>query len=193
MHLSARLLTAACVSVVLLCIASLLVGAWTANRDAETALQQYTDTEALLALPPVDVSALEAERDDVRASFSAVEALLKPPSVNPASDAATTLLVRRATDGGLAVKGIVSAPSSEAKNGLVTYDVEGLRMIVEGSAGKLLAFLTALGNDEPGFIPALTSMTVNDNDVARAEISFNVYVKIPEPTPVAPAAGSKPQ
>jgi hypothetical protein len=190
MHLPARALTGACVVVVLLCIASLLVGAWTAQRDTDAALQRYTDTQALLALPQTDITVLETERDAAKAALAAAEAQLAPPSVDPSSDDATSLLVRRATEAGLAVKGIASAPMGEATNGPIKYDVVGIRVIVEGNVGRVLDLLIGLGKEEPGLIPALTSMTTSDTDVTRAEISFNVYTKQVEPTPVAPPAGS---
>jgi hypothetical protein len=186
LHVPARVLTAVCAAAVLLSIASLLAGAWKAERDQETALRRYTDAQALLALPPVDTSALEQELAASKDALAVAQDLARPPSVDPSSDAATTLLVRRAAAAGLNVRGLASAPESQVKNGEVAYDVEAIRMTVEGGVSQLAGFLKQLGDSEPGLIPSLTAMTVDDGNVARAEIVFSVYAKVAEPTPVAP-------
>jgi hypothetical protein len=190
MVIPARVLTAACVVAVLASIASLMVGAWDARRDKNEALQRYADTQALLALPPIDVEELRASRDAAVAARAGAEDLLAPPSVDPSSDDATTLLVQSAGAAGLVVRGIVSAPPAEVKRELVTYEASGLRMTVEGSPSQVIAFLTTLGEDEPGLIPTLTTMTTDDRNVSRAEITFNVYTKVVPPTPIAPAPGA---
>lgn len=187
LHVPARVLTAACVVAVLVSLASILIGTWSAQHDEETALRRYEDAEALLALPPVDITSLQEEVTASKAALAAAQALAKPASVDPSSDAATSLLVRRASESGLSVRGIASAPASHAKNGEVTYDVSGIRMSVEGAVTQMVDLLYRLGEDEPGLIPSLSSMTVDEKNVARAEVIFSVYAPVPTPTPV-PAA-----
>jgi hypothetical protein len=182
-----RVLTAVCILAVLFSLAAVLAGAWDAQLEEDAALQRNADIEALLALPPVDTAALETERDLAKADLADAQAQLEPPSVDPASDTATALLVERATTGGLAVRGVARVPAAEIKNEALTYDVEGIRMTVEGSVNQVLGFLTRLAADEPGLIPSLGSMTVDERNVARAEITFSVYTEVaPTPVPTPP-------
>ncbi len=185
LHVPARVLTAVCVVAVLLSIGSLFAGTWKAHNDEETALRRYADAEALLALPPVDTTGLENELAGSKAALATAEALALPPSVDPSSDAATSLLIQRATASALNVRGLASAPSSQVKNAEATYDVEGIRMTVEGGVSQLVDFLTQLGEAEPGLIPTITSMSVNEANTAHAEIVFSVYTLVIPPTPVA--------
>ena len=185
LHVPARVLTAVCVAAVVISLVSVIVGAWDARRDEDVALARYADAEALLALPPVDTTGLQQELDAANLALATAQALAQPPSVDPSSDAATSLLVRRASDAGLTVRGIASVPDSQVKNAEVVYDVSGLRMTVEGGVTQVIAFLEGLGKTEPGLIPSLTSMTVDDKSVAHAEIVFNVYTLNIPPTPAA--------
>jgi hypothetical protein len=190
LHVPARVLTGACVVAVLISLASILIGTWSAQQDEQTALRRYQDAEALLALPPVDTTALQEEVTASKDALATAQALAKPASVDPSSDAATSLLVRRAAESGLGVRGIASAPASQAKHGEVTYDVSGIRMSVEGAVTQLIDLLHRLGQDEPGLIPSLSSMTIDEKNVARAEVIFSVYAPVPTPTPVpAPPGG----
>src|SRR3990172_11448011 len=116
LHIPARVLTAACVVTVLVSLASVLLGTWDAKKDEGIALTRYADAEALLALPPVDTTGLETGLEVSRLALATAQALAQPPSVDPSSDAATSLLVRRASDAGLNVRGIDSAPASQTKN-----------------------------------------------------------------------------
>lgn len=179
-------LTAVCIAAVSLGVLSLIVGAWDARRDEERAAQRYTDAQAILALPPVDLSELEAQRDAAAAELNVAEAQLAAPSVDPASDAATTLLVTRATAAGLQVRGIASVPDGEIKNDMTTYDVAGIRMTIEGSANQITKFLADLGEDEPGLIPELSTLTTDDRGLSRAEVTFSVFSAVPTPTAVPP-------
>ena len=179
-------LTLVCVVAVVLGVLSLLIGTWDAKRDEEAAAQRYTDAQALLALPPIDVTSLEADRDTANAALADAEAQLAPPSVDPSSDEATTLLVTRATSAGLTVRGVASVPDGEIKNDMTTYDVAGLRMTVEGNVSQINKFLADLGRDEPGLIPNLAAMTTDDRGLSRAEITFSVYSAVPTPTAVPP-------
>ena len=162
MHIPARVLTTVCVVVTLAAVASVLAGIWTAQRDEKAALRRFDDGQALLALPVVDTSALQAE---LATSKNAV------------------------TEAGLKVGGVASVAPGMSKNGEIAYDVEGLRMTVDGSVDQITRFLGALRLEEPGLVPALNTMTISDTNVARAEIIFNFYSVIVPPTPVAPRAG----
>ena len=189
MHIPARVLTAVCVVVTLAAVASVLAGIWTAQRDEKAALRRFDDAQALLALPVVDTSALQADLTAVQNAVATAEALVGPPSVDPSSDASTALLVGRAAAAGLTVGAVASVAPSEAKNGQIGYDIEGLRMTVDGSVGQITAFLAKLRQDEPGLVPILNTMTIDDKALARAEVVFNVYTEVVPPTPVAPQAG----
>lgn len=182
-----RVLTAACAIAVVLSLASLLVGAWDARRDREDALRRHVDAQALLALPPVDLDALQAERDEAAAALADVEAALLPPSIDPASDAATALLVRSSEESDLRVTGVNRVPASQLKDGPLTYDVEGIRITVQGTPGQVSSFLSRMEREEPGFIPSLGGFTVDNKDLATAELVFNVYTEVVQPTPVAVA------
>ena len=189
MHIPARVLTAACVAVTVAAVAAVVAGIWTAQRDEQAALRRFDDAQALLALPVVDTSALQAELAASKNAVATAQALAAPPSVDPSSDASTALLVRRATEAGLKVGGVASVAPGMSKNGEIAYDVEGVRMTVDGSVDQITRFLGALRLEEPGLVPALNTMTISDTNVARAEIIFNFYSVIVPPTPVAPRAG----
>ena len=63
-------------------------------------------------------------------------------------------------------------------------------MTLEGSVQTLIAFLAALNELEPGVMPALASLTIDDEAKGLLDVTFNVYTKVPAPTPVAPAGGT---
>jgi hypothetical protein len=186
-HFRGQILMAVCGLAVLLALGSVIVGTWQARADEQAALQRYADAEALLALPPVDIDALQAERDAAVADLEAARAQLQPPSVDPSSDAATTLLVERATAGGLTVRGVSSVPPGEARVGDAAYDLAGVRMILEGNVGSLISFLAVLHEQEPGVMPALNSLTTDENGLSVMDVSFNVYTEVATATPVVPA------
>jgi len=188
--ISARVLSAICAGAVVVAMASVIIGAWDANREEEAALQRYADTEALLALPPVDTAALETQRDEARRSLAAAEALLEPPSIDLASDEATILLVSAAGDAGLNVRSVARVAPSELKRDAVIFDIEGVRLTVEGSVSDVLTFIGRLHLAEPGFIPALGSMTIDDRGVATTEVTVNAYTKQALPTPAAAPGGA---
>ena len=102
-----HVLTAVCALAVLVAMASVIIGTWQARADENAALQRYADAEALLALPPIDLEALEAENAAAQAELAEAKAQLEPPSVDPSSDEATSLLVERATAAGLTVRGVI--------------------------------------------------------------------------------------
>lgn len=181
-----RVLTAVCIGAVAVSMTALLLGVWDARRDRDAALQRYVDTQALLALPPVDIDGAVQERDSVAAALTDAEAALEPPAVDPASDTATALLVRSAEAAGLRVAGVNRVPSAQLKDDLTTYDVQGIRMTIDGTVNEVIGFLADMDRDEPGFISALNALTIDDGGVAHAEVVFSVYTEVPAPTPVAP-------
>jgi hypothetical protein len=183
------LLAGVCGFAVLLAMASVIVGTWQARADEQAALQRYTDAEALLALPPVDLEALEAQNEAAQAALAEAKEQLEPPSVDPSSDEATSLLVERASTAGLTVRGVSRVPATEVKVDEVAYDVEGIRMTLEGGVSTLIGFLAGLNEQEPGVMPALTTMTVDEQSRGVADVTFNVYTEVVVPTPVAPAGG----
>jgi hypothetical protein len=181
-----RVFTAVCIGAVAVSMTALLLGVWDARRDRDAALQRYVDTQALLALPPVDIDGAVQERDSVAAALTDAEAALEPPAVDPESDTATALLVRSAEAAGLRVAGVNRVPSAQLKDDLTTYDVQGIRMTIDGTVNEVIGFLADMDRDEPGFISALNALTIDDGGVAHAEVVFSVYTEIPAPTPVAP-------
>src|SRR5207247_928275 len=98
-------------------------------------------------------------------------------------DEATSLLVRKAQDAGLAVKGITRTNSVPSTLDGVQYTVLGIDVVVDGAMPQLIAYLSAMTAAEPALIPSLRSLTINNQDVAHAEITFNVYTKVVKPTP----------
>lgn len=185
MHLPARVLTTVCVIVTVAAVASVVAGIWTAQREEQSALRRFDDAQALLALPAVDTTALRAEVAASKNSVATAQALAAPPSVDPSSDASTALLVRRATDAGLVVAAIASVAPIESKNGLIEYDIEGLRVTLQGTVDQITSFLSNLRRDEPGLIASLNAMTIDEKALARAEITFKVYTEVVPPTPAA--------
>lgn len=186
-NVSVRALTAVCVFAVAVSMASLIIGAWDARADRDAALQRYVDSQALLTLPPVDLEALTAERDAAAEALAAAQALLEAPSIDPASDAATAFLVRGAEQAGLKVTGINRAPAGELKDDILTYEVQGIRVNVEGRMNQIVNYLYDMQEADPGFVPSLESLAINDDGVANASIVFNVYTEVVPPTPVVPA------
>ena len=186
-HLRGQILMALCGIAVLLAMGSVIVGTWQARADEQAALQRYADAEALLSLPPVDLELLEAERDSSQAALAEAKAQLEPPSVDPSADEATALLVERAAAAGLVVRGVTRVPATEATTAAMTYEVEGIRMTLEGEVARVLGFLAALNEEEPGVIPALTSLTTDEAARSVLDAAFNVYTEVPVATPVVPA------
>jgi hypothetical protein len=164
--------------------AALFASMYTAKRDLRASEALYLDSTRLLAVPPVPLATLEAELASARASLSWVEASANHSTIDPSSDDATALLVQRAQDGGLTVTGVSRLDPGQEERGGQTYDVNALRMNVAGpSQAAIINFLQALDATDPGLLPVLSALSVEQGG-ARAEIVFSVYSKV-EPTPVA--------
>jgi hypothetical protein len=105
-------------------------------------------------------------------------------SVDPASDEATELLVRRAEAAGLSVVGITRVAPAQTKTERATYDVQAIRVNVEGTTPDIGAYLYDLYASHPALVATLTGLTINETNVAQAEIVFSAY------TAVDPAAAT---
>ncbi len=170
---------------------SVLVAQHNAQRDESAALRRLSDVQTLLASPPVETDGLKLKLDQAKADAAALQAAGSAPSVDPASDAAATLLVVHAQAAGLAVKGITRPNPSNAKFDSGSYEIHGLRITVEGTTAQVLWFLADMHKVEPALLAALGEMTIAQNGVARADVAFNAYTKIVSPTP-APRAAATP-
>lgn len=185
LHVPPHVLAGVAGAVVAICLASLIVGIRSAHRDESAARSRFADAQALLALPPIDTSALVAQLDQTNADLAAEQATAAAPSIDPSSDAAAALLVRHSEAVGLAVKGISRITPATAQFGEASYEVQGIRITVEGASWQVTALLADLRQSEPSLTPVLASMTINELGLARADIGFNVFTRILAPTPVA--------
>ncbi len=175
-------------AMIAICMTSVLLGIHNARRDETAARTRFADAQALLALPPIDTASLQQQLDAAKQTLTleAISAAATP--IDPASDAAAELLVRRSEAAGLAVKGLARVNPASAKLGDVAYDVQGVRVTVEGTAPQITALLTDLHTEQPLLIPVLASMTLNEVGLAHADIGFDVYSRVATPTAVAPVA-----
>jgi hypothetical protein len=165
----------------------MLIGIRDARRDRDIAQQQFADAQALLQAPPIDTSVLQTKLDAASADLAMERALAAPPSVDPAADEAAALLVRRSEAAGLSVKGISRMAPTTAKLTNGSFNVQGIRLSIEGGVPQVLALLADLHNVEPSLIPVLAGMTISEAGVARADIGFDTYTPMATPTAVAPA------
>jgi hypothetical protein len=186
-----RVLAGALAAVLAIAITSVLAAQHNARRDEATALGRLADVQTLLQSPPVDTAALRQRIDAAKSEVAALQTARTAPSVDPASDAAATLLVVHAQAAGLAVKGITRPNPSTVKFDSGSYEVHGLLITVEGTRSQVLWYLADMRKVEPSLIAALGEMTVAENGVARADIAFNAYTEIVSPTP-APRANATP-
>ncbi len=186
-----RYAVAGAVICIALVYAAMFASMRTGNSERASAETRYLDATQLLTVPPVPVATLEAELATAQSALASVQLAASGPSIDPASDEATALLVRRAQDAALSVASVARLNSTQTQLDAAKYNVDALRMTVRGgSQDAVIAFLRALQTTDPGLVPALTSLTVEDGGVS-AEILFSVYTKI-EPTPVAGAPGAAP-
>lgn len=167
---------------------STFLATYNARRDERDAQQQLADAQQLLALPPGASDTLTAQLTWARAEYAAWQAEPLTPSVDPASDAATALLVRHADAAGLAVRGITRVPPASTRLGTVAYDVQALTVAVSGSPVQVAAYLADMRKVEPAMLPSLVSMSVNESGLAQAELSFRAYTVAATPTAVAAAS-----
>jgi hypothetical protein len=167
---------------------STLLATYNARRDERDARRQLADAQQLLALPPGASDNLAAQLTWARAEYAAWQREPLTPSVDPASDAATALLVRHADAAGLTVRGITRVAPASARLGTVAYDVQALTVSVSGSPAQVAAYLTDMRKVEPAMFPSLVSMSVNETGLAQAELSFRSYAEAATPTAVAAAS-----
>lgn len=192
LHVPPHVLAGVAAAVIAMSMASLVLGIRSAHRDASTARVRFADAQALIALPPIDTSALTAQLDQAKADLAAEQTIAAGSSIDPSSDAAAALLVRHSEAMGLAVKGISRITPAAAKFVEASYDVQGIRITVEGTPLQVTALLADLEKSEPSLVPSLATMTINELGDAHADLGFSVYTKIvPPPTVVPPPAKPK--
>ena len=189
--LSSRVLLGGFAFIVALGLASLFAGIHNAQRDEDAARARFADAQALVALPPASMDSIQEDLVAVRNSIATAEAAAAPAGIDPSVDATTTVLVRGAQASGLTVKAISRVAAAQTKVGDNAYDVEGIRMTVDGRIGQVTAFLDGLSTSQPSLIPSLATMTISDASLAHAEIVFSTYAKVASPTP-APRATATP-
>jgi hypothetical protein len=171
-----------------LAFASVIVATRNAQRDEAAAERRYADAQALIALPPASRESLAQDLDVVKQQISTAQASLATPSVDAASDALTSLLVRGASDAGLSVKGISRANPGQATINSRLYDVQSLHLTLSGALGELNVFLRRMSESQPFLIPAIASASINDAGAVQADVVFSVYTTVASPTAVpAPA------
>ena len=190
--LSPRVLVGVIAICLALAFASLAAATHNAHRDEAAARIRYDDAQALVALPPASNESLQDDLASLKGQLAAAEAGVGAPTIDPASDALTALLVRAAGDAGLAVKGVARSDPSKTTLGVALYDVQALHITVSGSVSQIGVFLGSLAAGQPALVPSLSAMTVNDAGVAQADIAFSAYAPIPSPTPV-PVATARPR
>jgi hypothetical protein len=181
---SKRVLVGLVAAALAVAFTSVLVATHNAQRDEANAQRRLADTQALLALPPVSTDALRTQLDQARSDVAAVQAASNATAIDPGSDAAATLLVLHSQSAGLSVRGISRPNPATAKFDSSTYDVQGLRITVEGTPAQVIAFLADMRRTEPALYAVLGTMSIAENGVARAEIGFNAYTKEASPTAV---------
>jgi Tfp pilus assembly protein PilN len=175
-HVPPHMLAGVAISAVVMTLGGLLAGIHNAGRDEAAARQSYLDAQSLAGLPPVSTEVLRTELADAKSQLAFMRAL-STQSADASSGDAIARLVRAAEGSGLAVKGVTRNDVLTAKVDGTAYDVEGTRLVVEGSPGKVVAFLAALQQDASALIPSLAGLTISEAGDARAEIAFNAYAK----------------
>lgn len=187
-----HILAGAAAAIIAISLTSLVIGIRDAHR-AETAAQtRFADAQALLALKPIDTTALQIQVDQAKQDLASEQKIAAASQIDPLSDTSATLLVRHSESVGLTVKGITRNTPAISKLGDVSYNVQGIRVTVEGATWQITALLDALHKEEPSLIPVLASMTIATNGTARADVGFNVYDPIATPT-VKPRAAATPK
>jgi hypothetical protein len=163
---------------------SLFAAIYNAGRDETAAERTYANTRTLIEAPAPDLSGAAIELEAAKAALAEAEALMAPGTIDPESDETTALLVRSAQDAGLSVAGITRIAPAQTKTDSATYDVQANRVSVEGAQPEIGAYLFDLYTSNPALVATIVGMTVNEANVARAEIVFSAYTKV-EPTAAA--------
>jgi hypothetical protein len=181
--LTPRVLAGAVVVCLVLAFASVIAAAHNARSDEAAARTRYNDAQALVALPPASNDAAKDDLASVQAQLATAQAGVGAPTIDPAADDLTSLLVRSAADAGLAVKGVQRAEPSQATLAGTLYQVQAIHITVSGSVGQVTVFLRGLSAQQPALIASLASMTANDAGVAQADLMFSAYEPAASPTP----------
>jgi hypothetical protein len=191
--LSARVLLGGLAFVVALALFGLLAGLYDARRAEDAAHTRFVDAQTLASLPPASTDSIEEDLAAVNNQLGTAQIEATPAAESASADATATILVRGAQAAGLSVKALSGVASGQTKVGSNTYDTQGIRMTVDGSAGQITGFLDALSSAQPSLIPSLTTMTLGESGVAHAEIVFSTFTKaaMPTPLPVATPKGKK--
>jgi hypothetical protein len=182
--LSPRVFVAAIVIVLVLAFASVISATHHARRDEDAARIRYQDAEALVALPPASNDAVQEDLASVQLQLATARAGVGAPTLDPASDELTALLIRAAGDAGLAVKGVTRTDPSQATFDAALYTVQALHITVSGSTEQITAFLRAVVAKEPALVSSLASMTADNRGLGQADILFSAYAAVASPTPL---------
>lgn len=192
LHASPRMLVGLVAAVLAIAFTSALLGVREARLDEDAARVRLADAEALLALPPISSDDVRAQLEQAKAQIATFDASADEPSIDPGSDAATTVLVLHSQAAGLAVKGISRINPASAKFATGLYAVQGLRITVEGTPAQVVTFLGDMQHTEPSLIASLATLSVAESGTVHADIGFSVYTKDVSPTP-APRAAATPK
>lgn len=189
--LTTRVLAGIVVACLVLAFASVIAATYTARRDESAARARYNDIQALVALPPASNDSLQADLASLRQQLADAQAAVGTPTIDPASDALTSLLVRTATEAGLTVKGVSRSEPSQATLAEALYQVQALHITVSGSITQITDFLRTLDEQQPALVASLAALTADNAGVAQADLVFSAYAPAPSPTP--PAGIARPQ
>jgi hypothetical protein len=188
LRIAPRYLVAALAATLVIAYVSLFAGMHNAARENQAAMRRYQDASQLLTVPPVPVERLEEQLSAAQFSLALLQAQTSQSTIDPASDDATELLVRRAQDAGLAVVSVARLTAAQQEVDGQRYDVSGLRMTLRAPAqAPLLWFLQALQETDPGLIPSLSSLRADAAGI-DAEMVFSVFT--PAEAGATPAAGA---
>ena len=188
LNMPLRYMVALAAGAVAFAYASLFAAIYNAQRNEAGADQRYADTRTIIEAPPADLDAPTRELTAASDALERARINMQPPSIDPASDEMTTLLVTRAQASGLAVASVERIDPAQAKIESTAYDVQALRLTVDGAPDQLRNFLAGMHEVEPALIATLTSMRFDDAGQAQSEILFSVYARAAEPTPTTPGA-----
>jgi len=191
LHVSPRTLVSLVAAVLAISFTSALLGAREARLDEDAARVRLADAEALLALPPVSSADLRAQLEQAKAQIATFDTSEDEPAIDLGSDAATTVLVLHSQAAGLAVKGISRINPASAKFASGSYEVQGLRITVEGAPAQVVSFLADMHRTEPSLIASLATLSIAESGAVHADVGFSVYTKDVSPTP-APRAAATP-
>lgn len=188
--LSPQVLVGLVAAALAIAFSSMLLASHNASRDEASARQRIADVQQLLALPPSTEGELTAQLDWAKAELAAWKAQPTSPDVDPASDAATALLVRHATAAGLQVRGVSRIDPATARLGELDYKVQALRLSLSGTPAQIAAYLSDMRDTEPAMFPSLVSLSIDKEGLAVAEVAFETYEAVPTPGAVPNASGT---